>query len=175
MPIEKIFRIPQRESQRHRVGETLAAFGGLVLLTALEQFLDIGPHLALHQVCAVQPPQQIDDFILSRRKFVEPPLHRGVKFLYRELAVHHADKLVSRGIEAVAAAGGGIFQQVPDQAAIIVSMDPYLLLQPRLQLRDPVPVRAVAAVTHAIPLKPVSVTSIPSDDAGQPCLDAGLD
>jgi hypothetical protein len=45
--------------------------------------------------------------------------------------IHHADKLIGSRIESMAAARGGIFQQVPDLAAIIVPVNFDLTVQPR--------------------------------------------
>ncbi len=142
MSIEEVFRIPQRETQRDRVGKALLEFACLLARLAFKQFLGVGQRLAFQQIRFVQLAHQVDDFFLPRRILVQLFADLIENFLHRVIAIHQADELVGGWIEAVAATGGRVFQQVPDQAAIIVAMNLYLLMQPGPQAGDPVPVGA---------------------------------
>ena len=131
MAVQEIFRVPQRKAHCNRVCEALLELVCALFRLTTKHFLGIGLSVHLEQICFIQFAHQVDDFFLSGGMSVEIFVNLRIDILHTALTIHHADELIGNRVEAMAAARGCIFHQVPNLPTIVMAMDVYLIVKPR--------------------------------------------
>src|SRR5581483_7784901 len=113
------------------------------LIFALEnELVGVGRVLALNQVLLVELNKQLDDFILCRSvisELIEDAVPNPLDVM---TAITAADELIGGLVDHVLPTGCIIREHVPALPAPVLAFDPDVRLQLRMQVSDPIPVRA---------------------------------
>src|SRR3546814_3088607 len=107
-----------------------------LLLVALQQFARVGQHIGGEQIRSMELPQRRDHIVLRRRiltQFLDQPFPQ---LFDRALTVETADKAVGAFLQAMRLPGGPIVQNILHHAAIAVTRDADMGLQPRAEPGD---------------------------------------
>src|SRR5215831_8649966 len=83
--------------------------------------------------------QQLDDIVLRRSLVAQALADDFPDFLDASMPVHEPDDEVRLPAEPVEALTGAVLEDVPDLTTILVTVDPRVASQSRLELRYPVP------------------------------------
>ena len=148
-PVQKSVRVPQRNADEKEIPDGTLHLAPDALLVSLEERLRIGGQIALQQIRGVELTQQLDHLALGRRGIAEafhadpPHLADGAS------AVKHGDKMVGRVVQTKVLVVGRVLQNVPSDAAEMLTLHGDSAEQSRGQLRDAVPGLAECGTVNA--------------------------